>query len=94
MITDQDVRYVAALSRIHLREEEVDRLRKNLEDILRYIEKLNQLDVSAVEPTNHVLPLKNVLRPDDARPSLTQEEALSIAVEKSQGAFKVPKVIE
>ena len=94
MITEKDVQYVAGLARIHLKEDEATRLTKDLEKILDYINKLNTLDVKDVQPTSHVLPLKNVHREDKVRPSLTQEEALKISVEQYEGAFKVPKVIE
>lgn len=94
MITAKDVQYIANLSRIHLRDEEIAELTKNLEHILHYIAKLEKLDVSKVEPTSHVIPMKNVFRQDVVTPSLSQEEALKIAVEKHQGSFKVPKVIE
>ena len=94
MISEKDVKYIASLSRIHLDPEEVKRLTKNLEDILHYIEKLKKLDVRDIQPTSHVLPIKNVYREDAVKPSLTQDAALSIAVEKHHGAFKVPKVIE
>jgi aspartyl-tRNA(Asn)/glutamyl-tRNA(Gln) amidotransferase subunit C len=93
-ITPEDVKYIASLSRIHLRDEEIASLNTNLERILDYIEKLNKADISKVEATSHVLPVKNVFRKDKARPSLKQDEALQIAVEKHAGAFKVPKVIE
>ncbi len=94
MITPHDVKYIAGLARIHLREEEIGRLTGNLEDILRYIAKLEKLDVSGIEPTSHVLPLQNVFRKDEVKPSLTQEQALSIAVARQNGSFKVPLVIE
>ncbi len=94
MISEDDVKYIAGLSRIHLRDEEVGGLQKNLEDILGYVKKLENLDTSDVEPTCHVLPLKNVCRDDVVKPSLSQDEALELSVEKSQGSFKVPKVIE
>ena len=94
MITEKDVKYIASLSRIHLRDEEIDKLTKNLEDILHYVEKLEKLDISNTEPTTHVLPLKNVYREDKVHTSLKQLEALKIAVEHYNGSFKVPKVIE
>ena len=93
-ITEKDVRYIASLSRICLRDEEMDGLTKNLEDILRYIAKLEKLDTSKVQPTSHVLALHNVFREDQVKPSLGQKEALKIAVEQDKGSFKVPKVIE
>lgn len=92
-ITPADVKYIASLSRIHLRDEEIAGLTKNLEDILGYVRKLEKLDVRDVTPTSHVLPLKNVYRKDDVQPSLPQEEALKFAVERQNGSFKVPKVI-
>lgn len=94
MITPKDVKYIANLSRIHLRDEEVAELTKSLENILHHIAILEKLDVSKVEPTSHVLPLKNVFREDQVKPSLTQEEAMKFAIEKHHGAYKVPKVIE
>ena len=94
MISEDDVKHVAGLSRIHLRDEEVPKLTKNLEDILEYVNKLEKLDISQVEPTSHVIPMANVDRPDEVKPSLSQDESLSIAVDKASGSFKVPKVIE
>ncbi|MCK5082444.1 MAG: Asp-tRNA(Asn)/Glu-tRNA(Gln) amidotransferase subunit GatC [Candidatus Omnitrophica bacterium] len=94
MISEKDVQYVAGLARIHLKDEEAGRLTKDLEKILDYINKLDTLDVADVQPTSHVLPLKNVYREDKVRPSLTQQEALKISVEQHEGSFKVPKVIE
>jgi aspartyl-tRNA(Asn)/glutamyl-tRNA(Gln) amidotransferase subunit C len=93
MISKKDVEYVASLARIHLQKDEVDHLTKDLEQILEYMNKLNALDVSTVEPTSHVLPLKNVHREDKVQPSLTQQEALEISVQQQDGFFKVPKVI-
>ena len=92
-ITEKDVQYVASLSRIHLRREEVEHLTKDLESILQYVHKLEKLDVGGVEPTSHVLPLRNVYRDDLVRPSLEQHEALMVATQKHNGSFKVPKVI-
>lgn len=94
MISNKDVQHIAGLARIHLRDEEIQPLAQDLEQILNYIATLNELDVTEVEPTSHVFPLKNVMRADEPQPSFTQEEALSFAVDKAQGAFKVPKVIE
>lgn len=94
MISEKDVRYIASLSRIHLREEEIEKLTKDLESILTYVKKLEKLDITHVNPTSHVLPLKNVYREDTITPSLQQSEALRISVENFNGSFKVPKVIE
>ncbi len=94
MITKKDVEYVAHLSRINLSEKELEYFTQQLEDILNYINKLKQLDVSKVAPTAHVFALKNVFRKDVAQPSLKTEETLKIANEKQGNFFKVPKVIE
>lgn len=94
MITEKDVHYIASLSRIHLKENEAKDLTKDLENILDYVKKLENLDVSTVEPTAHVLPLTNVFREDQPHESLSQDAALKFAVEKKEGSFKVPKVIE
>jgi len=94
MITEKDVKYIAALSRIHLRDDEVQDLTKDLEGILGYINKLEDLDVANVEPTSHVLPLKNVMRADEVRPSLDREALLKNSVKQHNGSFQVPKVIE
>jgi len=94
MITADTVKNIASLARLHLQDTEVAKLTANLEDILHYIAKLEKLDVKNIHPTSHVLPLKNVFRSDDVRPSLSQEKALSFAIEKSGGSYRVPLVIE
>lgn len=94
MISKDDVQYVAGLARIHLRDDEIDSLTADLEKILQYVDKLSALDTNDVEPTSHVLPLKNVHREDKVRPSFTQEEAMKFSVEQHEGSYKVPKVIE
>lgn len=94
MISKDDVNNIASLSRIHLKENEIDQLTKDLEDILGYIAKLEKLDVSKVEPTSHVLALENVYREDKSSPSLGQKDAIKISTETQNGSFKVPKVIE
>ncbi len=94
MITKKDVEYIAGLARIHLTEVEIEKLTTNLGGILGYVEQLKKLDVTNVEPTSHALPVQNVFRPDIVKPSLTQDEALRIAPQKHDGAFKVPQVIE
>ena len=94
MISKDEVRYIAHLSRVNLKDDEVEGLTKDLERILHYIEKLEQLDVTNVKPTSHVLPLQNVFRDDTVRPSLSQKEATRIAVASHKGSFKVPQVIE
>lgn len=93
-ISKDDVKYIAGLARIHVPEEKLEGFTRNLGDIVGYIEQLQQLNVDNVKPTTHAVPLGNVLRPDTVKPSLTNQEALAIAVEQSNGSFKVPLVIE
>jgi len=94
MITKKEVESVARLARLRLTEEEKEKYTKQLADILKYINKLNELNTEKVEPTSHVLPLSNVFREDRVRPSLEQEEILANAPEAEAGHFKVKKVIE
>ena len=89
-----DVKYVAHLARIALTPEEEQTVGSQLEHILGYIEKLNELDVSQVEPTAQAVPLVNVTRPDAVRPSLSNEDALRNAPGKANGLFLVPKIVE
>jgi len=89
-----DVRYVAHLARISLTPAEEEKFGAQLTHVLGYIEKLNQLDVSGIEPTAHAVPMVNVVRADEVRPSLTNEEALRNAPAKANGLFLVPKIVE
>lgn len=93
-ITKKDVEYVAKLARLKLLEKEKDKFTKQLDQILKYIDKLNELDTEKVKPTSHTLPLKNVFREDKVRKSLKVEKVLENAPEKIKGFFKVPKVID
>lgn len=89
-----DIRYVARLARLRLSPEEEQRLGAQLGDILGYIEQLRTVDVTGVEPMAHAFPIVNVMRPDEARPGLSQEDALRNAPLKSNGLFVVPKIVE
>ena len=89
-----DIKYVAHLARLHLTADEEKKLGAQLGHILGYIEKLKELDVTGVEPTAHAVPLVNVTRPDEARPSLPQEDALRNAPAQANGLFMVPKIVE
>jgi len=93
MIEKNDVQYTANLSRLQLDENDMDLFVQNLQNILAYMDKLNELDTSSIEPTAHVLPLKNVKRDDVIMPSLTNNAALQSAPETSDGFFHVPPVI-
>ena len=93
-ITIKDVEDVARLARLELNEAEKERMRAQLDSILSYIDKLNELDTSAVEPTSHVLQMVNVFREDEVRQSLSQEEALANAPDPHDLFFRVPKILE
>ena len=92
-VTRQDVEHVAALARLSFSDEQKQKLTGQLNEILQYMEQLNALDTTAVEPLSHVIELQNVFRQDVQRPGLTQEEALRNAPAKNEQFFKVPKVI-
>lgn len=91
-ITEEEVRYVAKLSRLDLNDREEVHFTKQLNQILDYMEKLNQLDTSNIAPTSHAVPLQNVLRPDEPRPSLSREKVLENAPQSDGVSFVVPKV--
>ena len=93
-ITTQEVEHVARLARLELNEQEKEKMRAQLDSILSYIDTLNELDTSGVEPTSHVRPLTNVFREDEVRPSLSQEEALANGPDRHDLLFRVPKILE
>ena len=91
---DLDIAYVARLARLSLSPEEAQRLSPQLETILEYFSKLKCLDVNNLEPMAHAVPLTNVTRPDEIRPSLPHDDALRNAPAKGGGLFVVPKIVE
>jgi aspartyl-tRNA(Asn)/glutamyl-tRNA(Gln) amidotransferase subunit C len=92
--SDLDVAYVARLARIDLTETEAKTFQRQLDDVLKYVEKLRQLDVTGVEVAAHTLPIFNVFRDDRSRQWFTAEQALSNAPRQANGLFIVPKVVE
>jgi aspartyl-tRNA(Asn)/glutamyl-tRNA(Gln) amidotransferase subunit C len=89
-----DIKYVAHLARIALTPDEETKLAAQLGGILGYIEKLKELDVANVEPTAHAVPMVNITRADEIRPSLPHEDALRNAPRSANGLFIVPKIVE
>lgn len=89
-----DIEKVARLARIKLSEEEKVIFGNQLEQVLNYMEQLNQLDTKAVEPTSHAIPIFNIFREDEVRPSVSREEVLGIAPSQEDGHFRVPRIIE
>ncbi len=93
-ITVNEVEHVANLSRLSFSGEETEIFTRQLDSILSYVDKLNELDTTGVEPTSHVLPIKNVMRPDSVGRSLSPGEALSNAPDRAGDFYSVPKIIE
>ena len=89
-----DIEKVARLARLELSEEERETFGNQMEQILTYMEQLNGLDTSGVEPTSHAIPMQNVFREDGVKSSFQQEEVLAIAPDEEDGHFKVPRIIE
>ncbi len=94
MISREDVEHVARLARLALSDEDTERMRAELDKILAYIDKLTTLDTAGVEPTSHAVPLVNVMREDETRPSLPRDEMLRNAPDRVGDAFRVPRIIE
>lgn len=90
MIEREQVLHVARLSRLKLDDDEASRLESELSSILDHVDLLAEIDIEGVEPTSHVVPLENVLRDDEPRPSLDREVALGQAPDPVDGAFRVP----
>jgi aspartyl-tRNA(Asn)/glutamyl-tRNA(Gln) amidotransferase subunit C len=90
MIDREQVLHVAKLARLRLSEDEVERMSGELSAILEHVDNINELDLEGVEPTTHVVPLENVLREDEPRPSLPRERALEQAPDADETGFRVP----
>ena len=93
-VTEEDIKIVASLSRLKIRDEESATVLKNLNAILTYVENLNSIDTTNIEPTTYALPMQNVFRDDKVKPSLDRELAISNAPLADDGYFKVPRVLE
>ena len=89
-----DIEKVARLARLELSEEEKHTFGSQLEQVLSYMEQLNRIDTTGVEPTSHAIPIQNAFREDETRPSLPREEVLGVAPKEEDGHFKVPRIIE
>ncbi len=94
IINKETVQYVAYLARIELKEKELDVLSGQLKDILDFIDKLKEIDITNIAPTSHILPINNILREDVPKSSLPVEKALANSPEQEGNFFVVPKVIE
>jgi len=93
-ISREEVEHVAFLARLGLSEEEKETLQEQLSAILEHMRTLNELDTSEIPPTAQVIPLRNVMRPDEARPSLPVQDVLRNAPDREADFFRVPHVLE
>lgn len=92
-VTREEVKRIAKLAKLSLTEEEEISLQKELSSILDYMDKLNEIDTSGVEPLSHPIPVENVFREDKVEKSISREDALKNAPDATEEFFKVPKVI-
>ena len=90
MIDRDQVLHVARLARLALTDDEVEKMSRELSGILEHVDRIAELDLEGVEPTEHVVDLENVLRPDKPRPSWPREKMLAQAPDPAEGAFRVP----
>ncbi len=94
MSAEFDVRYTAQLARLNLSEEEIATFERQLSQVLEYVEKLRQVDISNVDPTAHTIPVYNVVREDESRDWFTSQDALANAPRQARQLFIVPRVVE
>ncbi|MCC9306984.1 Asp-tRNA(Asn)/Glu-tRNA(Gln) amidotransferase subunit GatC [Kitasatospora sp. RB6PN24] len=92
-ITREEVAHLARLSRLELQAEELDHLAEQLDVIIGAVARVSEVAGQDVPPTSHPLPLTNVMRPDEVRPSLTSEQALSGAPAAEEQRFRVPQIL-
>ena len=92
MITIKDVEHVAKLARLELTEEEKEKFTNQLGDVLKYVEQMNEVDTSNVEPMAHAIDFVNVMREDEVKYEQTKEELMKNAPDAEDGFFKVPKI--
>ncbi len=88
------VDHVARLARLDLSEEERERMQAELTAILEHAEKVQALELDGIPPTSHSVPLRNVTRPDEVKPSLPSDVALANAPRAEGGRFRVPRIME
>ena len=93
-ISAEEIKKIALLSRLEIKEDQIESVGKQLNDILSYMHLMSQVDITDVKPTAHAVSMSNVMRDDVPQPSLSNEKALQNAPEPENGCFKVPKVIQ
>ena len=93
-ITHDLIKYLEKLARITLTEDEEKKVGNELQDILTYIDMLNELDTDGVEAMSHCFPVTNVMREDEVQPSMSADEIVANAPESQDGCFVVPKTVD
>lgn len=93
-ISEDEVKHIASLAKLELSDSEVEKYAKDLGSIAEFVEKLNEVDITGVKPTAHILDIKNVFRKDEKKESFPREEILKNAPSKDAGCISVPKVVE
>nr|WP_296075844.1 Asp-tRNA(Asn)/Glu-tRNA(Gln) amidotransferase subunit GatC [uncultured Actinoplanes sp.] len=93
-ISREEVAHLARLSRLAVTEQELDQFAGQLDVILQSVARVGEVAADDIPPTSHSVPLTNVYRDDEPRPSLTQEEALSGAPDAYEGRFRVPRILD
>ena len=92
-ITPEEVSHVANLARLHMSSEEVEAMARQLDEILTYVAKLNELDTEGITPTTHAISIVNAFREDEVKPSLDREKTLANGPQQNGEFFVVPKII-
>lgn len=92
MIGKEDVKHVAKLARLELTEEEIEKYSKQLDEIIKHVEQMNEVDTTDVEPMPHPIPVYNVMREDVVKYEHTKEEMMANAPFEEDGFFRVPKI--
>ena len=89
-----DVAYVAHLARLYLSDEEIKTFQGQMDHIVKYVDKIRELDLANVEPTSHAVAVRNVFREDVVKPGLDVEQAMANAPAQVSNQFQVPKIVE
>ena len=93
-VTRETIEHVAELARLNITEAEKEELTTKMEEIISWVDKLNELDTKDVKPMEHVIPIQNVLREDRVTGSFDREKLLKSAPSQENGCYKAPKVVE
>lgn len=93
-VTIKDVEHIAKLAKLKFSDEEMEKLQVDLNKVLSYIDKLNELNLNDVEPLENINSTENIFREDETKPGVKKEEALKNAPSKTKDYFEVPKVLD